>query len=145
MNSGFKRLLVYSAMLFVLYSCSKGGTPESTDDGPHVIVPTDTLAPLLSIYTPTAFQVFNNGSQVSISGKVTDDYGLYRGNIRIIDDASGLALLNQPYEIHGLLQYSFTLNHTVSVTNVSNYTVIVSFEDHGNNSVAQSVKIKINP
>src|SRR5687767_3721745 len=131
--------------ILLLYSCSKSATPEPGDGGPHVLVPNDTLAPQLSIYTPSNLQVFANGNQVNISGRVQDDHGLYRGTIKIIDDASGLAIVNQPYEIHGLLQYNFSLNHTVSVTAVKDYTVTVSFEDHGFNSATSSVKVKFTP
>jgi hypothetical protein len=76
---------------------------------------------------------------------VTDDAGLYRGTIRIVNDATGFALVNQPYEIHGLLLYNFNIPHNTSVATSSDYTVTVSFEDHGSNSTSRSVKVKVNP
>src|SRR5687767_826918 len=132
--------------LITFYSCTRSSsTTPYIEDDQHVFVPNDSLPPQLTIFTPNAYEVFGNGSQVHITGKVTDDYGLYRGTIRVVDDATGLALLHQPYEIHGLFQYNFSLNHIIAVTRPSNYTVIVSFEDHGSNSVTQSVKIMANP
>jgi hypothetical protein len=135
------------AMITILgTSCSKGGTP--TDDGTDIIhnpAPNDTIAPVLDIYTPTAAQVFTNGSVISVTGKITDDLGLYRGTIKIINDANGTILKEQPYEIHGIKTYNFSISHTAGVTIVSDYTVTVSFEDHGYNTVTKSVKVKVNP
>ncbi|MEK7224727.1 MAG: hypothetical protein AAB221_03495, partial [Bacteroidota bacterium] len=105
----------------------------------------DTTAPLLDIYTPTANQVFTSGSTITITGRLTDDLGLYRGTIKITNDANGDILKNQAYEIHGLRLYDFSLSYVTSVTTASDYTVTVSFEDHGYNSVTKSVKVKVNP
>jgi hypothetical protein len=132
-----------SVLLFI--SCSKSGTTVADDDGPHVYVPTDSIAPVLEIYTPVQNQEFANGSSVSITGKISDDLGLYRGSVKMVNDANGSVLLNQAYEIHGLLQYNFNLNQAASVTAQTVYTITVSFEDHGYNSVTKSVKIKVNP
>jgi hypothetical protein len=132
--------------MIVIAACSKGG--DETDDtggGPHIVTPNDVTAPEISIFTPTINQVFSNGSVINITGRITDDYGLYRGTIRVINDATGVALVNQPYEIHGFLLYNFNINHTTSVTAVSDYTVTVTFEDHGSNSATKSVKVKVNP
>lgn len=139
---------VVAFTVMVVLGCSKAGT-YTVDDGsggpPHVFVPTDTTAPSLTIYTPVANQEFTNNSVISITGKLTDDYGLYRGTIKIVNDNNGLVVTNQAYEIHGFLQYNFSLNYTASVATVSNFTVTVSFEDHGLNTVTKSVKVKVNP
>ncbi len=132
--------------MIVIAACSKGG--DETDDtggGPHIVTPNDVTAPEISIFTPTINQVFSNGSVINITGRITDDFGLYRGTIRVVNDANGVVLVNQPYEIHGLLLYNFNINHTASVTAVSDYTVTVTFEDHGSNSATKSVKVKVNP
>ena len=134
-----------AVMALIFTTCSKGGT--STDDGgggPHVVTPNDVTAPEVSIFTPTTNQVFNNGNVISITGKITDDFGLYRGTIKIVNDATGFAVVNQPYEIHGLLLYNFSINYTAAVTTATDYTVTVTFEDHGLNSTAKSVKVKVN-
>lgn len=138
--------LGFLAVSAVIFSCSKGG--ESTDDGSggtHVNTPNDTTPPEIVITTPSAGQVFSNGQVINITGRITDDYGLYRGTIKVVNDATGYAMVNQPYEIHGFLLYNFSLNHTVSVAGASDYTVTVSFEDHGSNVTTRSVKVKVNP
>ena len=76
---------------------------------------------------------------------MSDDYGLYRGTIRIKNDATGVMVLNQPYEIHGLTTYNFNINYNTSVTATTDYTLTVSFEDHGLNASTQSIKVKVNP
>lgn len=144
MRRMYNRIMVlFVAAAFL--SCSKGG--ESTDDGSgtHVFTPNDTTPPEIVINTPSAGQVFSNGQVMNITGRITDNYGLYRGSIKVVNDATGNALVNQSYEIHGFLLYNFSLNHTVSVTSASDYTVTVSFEDHGSNVTTKSVKVKVNP
>lgn len=135
------------AFVVLLAACSKGGSSSSDDGGggTHIPSPNDTTAPLLDIYTPTANQVFTSGSIITITGRLTDDLGLYRGTIKITNDANGDILKNQAYEIHGLRLYDFSLSYVTSVTTASDYTVTVSFEDHGYNSVTKSVKVKVNP
>jgi hypothetical protein len=145
-----KRLLFLGFIVAVVTgigsSCSKGGT--LTDDGSDVIhnpSPNDTIAPVLDIYTPVAAQIFTNGSTINVTGKITDDLGLYRGSIKIINEANGSVLKEQLYEIHGIKSYNFAISHTTAVAAVSDYSVIVAFEDHGYNSATKSVKVKVNP
>ncbi len=135
------------AFVVLLAACSKGGSSSSDDGGggTHIPSPNDTTAPTLDIYTPTANQVFASGNAINITGRLTDDLGLYRGTIKIINDANGDILKNQAYEIHGLRLYDFSLSYVTAVTATSDYTVTVSFEDHGYNSVTKSVKVKVNP
>jgi len=132
-------------MLFA--ACSKGGT--TTEDngggGPHVDIPNDVTPPVIIINTPVDNQVFVSGNNISITGKLTDDYGLYRGSIRVTNDANGSLLKEQLYEIHGFLSYNFSLPYTAVVTTPANYTVTISFEDHGSNIATKSVKVKVNP
>lgn len=128
--------------LMLAVSCSKGGT---ADEDPHVVNNTDFTAPVVEIHTPAADQVFPNASTVNITGKITDEAGLYRGSIRITNDATGAVVKEQLYEIHGLLLYNYNISHTTSVTAVSDYTITVSFEDHGLNTTTRTVKVKVNP
>lgn len=140
-----RHIFFVTTMAIAFYSCSKDGTiSDDGGGGPHVITPTDIIAPEISIFTPTINEVFTNGSVINITGKITDDYGLYRGTIRVINDANGAILLNQAYEIHGLLHYNFNINHTTSVAATTDCTVTISFEDHGSNSTTKSVKVKVN-
>ncbi len=133
--------------MVLLLACSKGDdtTDNTFTGGPHVVTPNDTTAPEITILTPTLNQVFANGGVISITGKITDDFGLYRGTIRVVNNATGTILMNQAYEIHGLLLYNFSINHTVAALTASDYTITVSFEDHGYNATTKSVKVKVNP
>lgn len=139
-----KRLrLLYGVLgVFILVSCSKGG---GTPDDNHIIDNNDVIAPVIEITTPTDGQVFTNGNSINVTGKVTDDGGLYRGSIRITNDANGALVKEQLYEIHGFQSFNFNISHTTAVTTVSDYTVTVRFEDHGTNVTAASVKVKVNP
>ena len=56
----------------------------------------------------------NSGNAINVTGRITDDFGLYRGTIRVVNDANGVVLVNQPYEIHGMLLYNFNINHTAA-------------------------------
>lgn len=153
-----KRLNIYfllagTLLFFVLLSCSKGGGTNAGDDGsggggvgdPHVYIPSDTIPPQITIYTPVTDQVFTHGTVINITGKLTDDYGLYQGTIKIVNNTNGMLMMSQPYEIHGLLSYNFNINHTVYTTAVADYTVTVSFEDHGLNFANKSVKVNVSP
>ncbi|MEO6612344.1 MAG: hypothetical protein ABIT05_06385 [Chitinophagaceae bacterium] len=140
-------LLFAGILLLLVAACSKGGAPadDGSNGGGGSYNPIDTTAPVLDIYTPTANQVFVNGAVINVSGRIADDYGLYRGTIRIVNDANGSVMKEQQYEIHGVLSYNFSINYTAAVTVASDYTVSISFEDHGLHAVAKTVKIKVNP
>jgi hypothetical protein len=126
-------------------SCSKTGGGSGGDDSNHIPLDlSDTSLPVIVIDKPTTNQIFVNGDNIVIQGKVTDN-SLYRGTIKIINDLNSLILFNQPYEIHGQPAYNFNVQYKTSVTSISNYTVIVEFEDHGLNLTTQTVKVKVNP
>jgi hypothetical protein len=132
-------------LLFIsvtILSCSRSGNPAD-DDSPHVVNPNDNIAPVVEIYTPVADQLFPNGNTINITGKITDETALYRGSIRIVNDANGAVLREQAYEIHGLLSYSYNLPYTVTTTTAGEYTISVAFEDHGLNMTSKSVKVKV--
>ena len=139
-------LFLITGALFAV-SCSKGGSSSNDNGGgPHPTPsPIDTIAPVLNINTPIPNQIFTSGNVINITGRITDDLGLYRGFIRITNDANALILKEQLYEIHYVLAYDFNISYTPNVSVPSDYTVTVSFEDHGYNSTTKSVKVKVNP
>lgn len=142
-----KLFIIFFCLLSgVILSCSKGGSGTVDDNtNPHNENPADTIAPEISIQTPSENQVFSSGQLINMTGRITDNLGLYRGTVKLTNDANGQILKEQAYEIHGLLAYNFSVSHTASVGSTSNYTVTVTFEDHGYNTVTRSVKIKVNP
>jgi hypothetical protein len=139
-------LFLITGVLFSV-ACSKGSSSSNDNGGGSHPTPSpiDTIAPVLTINTPTSNQVFTSGNTISITGRITDDLGLYRGSIRIYNDANGALLKEQLYEIHYVLAYDFNVSYITNVTTASDYTVIVSFEDHGLNNATRSVKVKVNP
>src|SRR5688572_11829111 len=92
-------------VIVLLAACSK------SEDDDHEINNGDVIAPVIEIFTPTENQVFNNSSSISVTGRLTDDLGLYRGTIRITNDANAALIKEQAYEIHGLLTYNLNLAH----------------------------------
>ncbi len=147
MKRGIQYIYCYVLLVTIFVACSKGGTAPADDNGsgPHVITPTDVTAPVIEIATPATDQIFISGNTINITGRLTDDYGLYQGSIKIINDATGAVLKEQLYEIHGLKLYDYSLAYTTSVTVAADYTITVSFEDHGLNRTTKSVKVKVNP
>ncbi len=147
MNKTRHLIFLSLAAAILCIACSKGSVATDDNGGGiiHEPVPNDTLAPVLSISNPMADQIFVSGTAFNIIGAITDDYGLYQGYVKITDDANGVELKKQNYEIHGIKSYNFTVPFTPTVNTPSNYTVTVFFEDHGYNSITKKVKIKINP
>ena len=139
-------LFLITGVLFAM-ACSKTGvSSDNGGGGPHPNpAPIDTIAPVLTVNTPAANQIFTSGNVINITGRITDDLGLYRGSIRITNDANALIVKEQLYEIHYVLAYDFNISYTTNVSIPSDYTVTVSFEDHGANFATKSVKVKVNP
>ena len=137
-------LIIFFSSMIAFAGCSKGGSSLDDNDWHISTDGGDTTIPLVIINTPLDNQVFTNGDIIKVDGKVTDN-SLYRGSIKITDDASGAVIKEQLYEIHGLESYNFSIEYKTSVTAVANYKVIVQFEDHGLNANTKSVKVKVNP
>jgi hypothetical protein len=147
MKAKFQILSFAAVVVVMAAACSKSGSSSDggSGGGHPTPSPVDTIAPSLTINTPTANQIFTAGNVINVTGRINDDLGLYRGSIRIINDATNAVLKEQLYEIHYVLSYDFNISYTTSVTAASDYTVVVSFEDHGLNSATKSVKVKVNP
>lgn len=135
-----RRIVIALTVVIVLFTaCSKGSS------GDHVDNDDDVIAPVIVITTPTNGQIFSNGNTINVTGKVTDAGGLYRGSIRITNDADGAVVREQLYEIHGFLSFNLNVSHLTAITAATDYTVTIRFEDHGSNETSASVKVKVNP
>lgn len=149
-NRAFNNLFALLAMSMVAFACTRGTGTENGGGGgggggPHVITDEDTTAPVIVINTPISGQVLTSGLPVNMTGRITDDMGLYQGTVKLINDATGEVLKNQAYEIHGFKLYDFSVSYVPVVTASTDMTVTVSFIDHGLNNATQSVKFKVNP
>ena len=135
-------IILWLIPVLFLLNCTRGGIAPYDD--PHVININDTISPVITISKPLADQVFHSGETITIEGKVTDQ-GLYQGKIQILNSTSSTIVKEQEYEIHGLLEYNFSLSEVASVSSISDYTITVWFEDHGLNITTKSFKVKVNP
>ena len=148
-----RKILLFIVLASCFFAaCTSGGVDPNdpgTGGGGHGggagSSPQDTTAPVLNVLTPMDNQVFTSGNAISVTGSITDDLGLYQGSIRITNDANGQVLKQQLYEIHYVLAYNFNISYIPVVSVPSDYTVTVTFEDHGLNSVTKTVRIKVNP
>ena len=137
-----KTLLPLFLLALLFNACSRGGAAAQE---PPIVNNSATNPPGVEIHTPAINEIFTTGSNVSITGRISDVEGLYRGNIKIVNDANGTVVKDQHYEIHGFLFYNYNLSQVLTVTTATDFTITVSFEDHGLNSTSRSVKIKVNP
>jgi hypothetical protein len=137
-----KYRLLYCLLIFLGFSCNKGGGAE---EQPHSYFdPGDSSYPVVTINTPTDNQVFSSGSVIDVTGTVSDN-SLFQGSISIRNDANGLVVKDQAYEIHYIPSYNFSMSCPITVTAPTEFTVSVKFEDHGYNITAKTIKIKVNP
>ena len=143
-NKFFVVLLYGLAVLSIaVSSCSK--TKGSSDDDHHNGGDTqDTTYPVVRIDKPLVDQIFTSGDTITVDAFITDN-GLYRGKIKIVNDANSLIVDEKSVETHFFTSYNFVFKHKSSVTVASNYTITVEYEDHGNNITTQSRKVKVNP
>lgn len=139
-----KNSLLYFLLAIVFISCAKGGGALPDDPLHNTIDPNDSSFPDVVVNTPTDNQVFASGNAITVTGKVSDN-SLYRGSISITNDATGLVVKDQAYEIHYIPVYEFSLSYTASVATATDFTVTVKFEDHGANQTVKTVKVKVNP
>ena len=90
-----KVAFILSAML-IHFSCSKTSGGSSGDDSNHIPLDiNDATLPVIVIDKPIANQVFVNGDNIIIQGKVTDN-SLYRGTIKIINDLNNAKVYSNP-------------------------------------------------
>ena len=144
-NKLFVALLCGVAILLLIVSaCSKTKGSSDDDDHHNGGDTQDTTYPVIRIDKPLADQVFISGDTITVDEFITDN-GLYHGKIKIVNDANGLIVDEKSVETHFFTSYNFVFKHKSSVTVVSNYTVTVEYEDHGNNITTQTRKIKVNP
>lgn len=142
MTGIFRYIILFSLLL---PACSKSGSGGSGNTDTHVFNPNDVTAPVIEINSPVAGELFLSGNSIVVTGKITDTQGLYRGHIKITNDANGAVLKDQAYDIHGLLVYNYNLSYLVSATTAGTYTVSVAFEDHGLNMTTRTVKVSVGP
>jgi hypothetical protein len=127
-----KKLFFYAGILLCFSNC---GCHKHSDEN---------VAPVLTIITPSANQVYKSGDNVVISGSVTDN-SLHELRIDITVTATGASLYNNVISVHDLTSYTINNSWKSSVTTSTAATVKVEVEDHSGNVAEKKVSIVINP
>lgn len=129
-------MLLQGIALFIT-GCSKSG--DTTDEV------SDNIFPVLVVNKPVNNQVLNNGDTIFVEGMVSDDRMMYRGRIKISDDGTGFVVKEEFFETYVLQTINFNVFYKTNVVVMTDYTVLVEFEDHGLNKVYVTLRVKVNP
>lgn len=129
-------MLLQGIALFIT-GCSKSG--DTTDEV------SDNIFPVLVVNKPVNNQVLNNGDTIFVEGMVSDERMMYRGRIKISDDGTGFVVKEEFFETYVLQTINFNVFYKTNVVVMTDYTVLVEFEDHGLNKVYVTLKVKVNP
>jgi hypothetical protein len=139
----FNYLIILCLSAGLLFSCTKTGS--ATPGDLNQIDQNDDVFPVLTVIKPVNNQQYSSGDSIVVQGYITDDKVLYKGSIKITDDASSTVVKNEVYETHFLQKIDFYVAYKASVTTIKNYTINIDFQDHGANAVSQVIKVKVNP
>lgn len=128
----------------LLVGCSKaGGATE--EENLNAVDNNDDIFPVITVSRPTVNQVYTSGDSIIVEGKVTDDKKLYTGKVQIKNDANGFVVADAYYETHFLSAINFRMAYRTYVTSPADLTVLLEFQDHGLNTTAATIKVKVNP
>jgi hypothetical protein len=139
----FSYIFIAGICITTLIACSKTGGPGA--ENPDQIDQNDDVFPVLTVSKPGNNQVYASGDSIVVQGYATDNKVMYKGSVKIINDATGVTEKSQLFETHFLLKLDFYVAYKTSVTSITNYTVLIEFQDHGANTVSQTLKVKVNP
>ena len=110
----------------------------------HDVDTTDTVAPVLTLTTPTDNVVITNGQNVTITGKATDDKNMHEMSIKITNDANSAVLYQEAPIVHDKTSFDINSTWKTSITAATNATLTVSVSDHNSHTTTKTVKFKIN-
>lgn len=128
----------------IIISCSKvGGAAE--EGYLDTIDQNDDVFPTITVTKPTVNQVYLSGDSIIVEGKVTDDKIVYKGKVQIRNDATNLVMADGYYESHFLKAIDYRLAYKAIVTAPTDFSILVEFQDHGANTSATTIKVKVNP
>jgi len=142
MRRFFYFIVIISAASLIV-SCSKVGAGEEEDI--NEVDQNDNIFPVINATIPTVNQVYRSGDSIIVEGNVSDDKKMYKGKVQIKNDANSLVVAENYYETHFLTAINFRLAYQANVTTSTDFTVLVEFQDHGANTSAATIKVKVNP
>jgi type 1 fimbria pilin len=123
------RSLLFIASLFLLFqSCKKESSTSNIS---------------LSVSAPNENQEFLGGQILNIKGTTSDDAGLHTLTVEVTDDKTGLMLFSKKPTVLDLKTYNFDESWTIKVNVWTDATVKVTSENHSNQVVVKSLKIKL--
>ena len=128
----------------LVFSCSKVGT-ATDDDNPNAIDENDNVFPVIIVTKPTVNQVYTSGDSIVVEGKVTDEKMMYKGKVQIKNEANNFVMAENYYETHFLSFFNYRLAYKAEVTSPTDFSILLEFQDHGTNTSAATIKVKVNP
>ena len=125
-KTGIKKVIIYSILTGFTFpglpACTKAYGTALVDDPTH-FDPGDDIFPVIVLNKPSDNQVYANGDSIVVNGYATDNKIVYKGNIKVIDDAIGLAVNEQNFESHIYNRIDFNVAYKAVVSKVSTYTI----------------------
>lgn len=100
----------------------------------------DEIAPVITIASPVANQVFSPGQTVTIKATVTDNESLHMIHVIAVDNTGGHWVHSEEH-VDGKI---FEINKTFVANAGKNYTISIDATDHDENTVTQEIKISSN-
>lgn len=129
MRKGF----LLPALLLLLLCCGCNKDEENT--------PPD-MASVITFTTPTAGTIFLNGTQLQVTGTVTDDQALSAVKVEIRNASNGTILFQQNNPTGNVIFYGFTWNWNITgITAQTNAIVKVIATDRYNYQVSKEVPV----
>lgn len=144
MKKGFYLAGLFFLMSMIIISCNKLGAGAEEEDI-NAIDQNDDIFPVITVLKPTANQVYVSGDSIVVEGKVVDEKKMYKGKVQIKNDATSFIVADNYYETHFLPAFNYRLAYKTVVTVASDFSIFLEFQDHGGNTVAATIKVKVNP
>ena len=127
----------------IMISCTKVGVGE--EENLNMIDEEDDVFPVITVSKPIADQVYKSGDSIIVEGKVTDNKIVYKGKVQVKNDANSLVMANGYYESHFLQAINYRLAYKAEVTMPTDFSIVIEFQDHGANTSATIIKVKVDP
>jgi hypothetical protein len=100
----------------------------------------DTIAPVITLSSPTADQVYAAGQMVTVSANITDDTGIHMVHL-IVTDNTGGHLIHFEEHFDGK---NYTLNQSFSTQAGKIYTIHIDAADHDDNVANKDLTVSAN-
>lgn len=103
----------------------------------------DSVKPVVAITAPTASGSYTSGSDVKITGKVTDENSLHELKIIVTQVSDGKELFKSEPSVHDLTSYDINETWKPNVSADTDVILTVTAEDHGSNKTEVTVNFTV--